>query len=544
MQEAVECTSLRQALIRVKQNPACWFDPFREDDLLMTYKRHIAGRAKISQEQPYVPKSIYQLKAILTCPLYIGIRTYGSGPGAQKKINSKKRKQKRGKVKSRLRVKPHFFGVSPEIAILTTPEGQALFWAIQDRFNPVDLRHSLETKFKQDRRNPSYVGAQMERPWRGVQNPFARLVLCGLHGFDQNGEFNLTHRMRIQQNGENWRCSRDYDRGEGQCCTGIRQRVLDRLLGTHVRLRLSGGQNHLSDLIQLVERHKEDDDAKEAMLRRKLENIEETIKNYTAQLNSLDMKTDGGRYLFRELQDRLTPLVKESQILANQLERGNRSIMPQLTEKQVLSVREALVKIAANWDKVDTEIRNRLLTLVLDHIIVYAVPGKRTLVVRFRWRDGHDDWCMGWYWGERNAEPWAEWEDEALRRLWPEEKSARTILAALKPGRKWRTVRPHARQLGLHSSVKRLDVNEILLEQDKETVPTDESETLVYYFLGRFPVGEFPEIEQVQEVHEKDGKIWLGPTVANKISVFTLLSHFARCAALTVTSTPTRAWTI
>ena len=75
----------------------------------------------------------------------------------------------------------------------------------------------------------------------------------------------------------------------------------------------------------------------------------------------------------------------------------------------------------------------------------------------------------------------------------------------------------------------------ILLEQDKETVPTDESETLVYYFLGRLRIGEIPKVEQVQEVHEKDGKIWLGPTLENKISVFTLLSLSGRAADKHVT---------
>lgn len=58
--------------------------------------------------------------------------------------------------------------------------------------------------------------------------------------------------------------------------------------------------------------------------------------------------------------------------------------------------------------KVDADTRSSLLKLALENIVVYAVPGKRTLIIRFRWRDGCDDWCMDWYWGERNAEPWAE----------------------------------------------------------------------------------------------------------------------------------------
>ena len=543
MQEAVGCTSLRQALIRVKQNPACWFEPFQGDDLIVTYPRHVAGQARMTKNRPYVPISIYQLRSILTCPLYVGIRTFGSGAGAQKKINAKKRKQKRGKVKTRLRIRPHFFGVFPEDAILRTPEEHDLFWAVQEHFNPIDLKHSLETKFKQERRNPQAKGPEPGRPWQGVQNPFARLVHCGHHGFDDDGDFILTHRMRAFVQ-DTWRCSKDYELGISQTlCTGIRRHVLDRLLDAHVRLRLSGGQNHLNDLVQLVERRKDEEDAHEAMLRQKLSNIQQAVSNYTAQLKEIDMQTDVGRFLFKELQDRITPLLAERQAIEQRLVHDKRMLTRGLSEREVMTVREALGKIAAEWRTIDAGARNALLTLILENVVVYAVPGKRTMLVRFRWQDGYDDWCLGWYWGERNAEPWAGWEDEALRLLWPNEKSARTILAALKPGRKWRTVRGHARHLGPGSAVKRPNVAEILLEQDKEKVPTDESETLVYYFLGRVRRGELPEADGVQEVHEKDGAIWLGPMIENKISECIYLSPSAGFAARIVISTPTRAST-
>jgi hypothetical protein len=150
---------------------------------------------------------------------------------------------------------------------------------------------------------------------------------------------------------------------------------------------------------------------------------------------------------------------------------------------------------------------------------------------------------MSWYWGERNNEPWADWEDEALRKMWDTGHSARAILAALKLGRKWRTTRVHAARLGFRAHLKRPDVEELLAEQDKETVPTDDSPTLVYYFLGRFSPGQLPEVDQVREIHEAEGKVWLGSTVATKISVFTWQSRFAPLAAPIATSTPMLAWT-
>jgi|GEM_PF-2916735 len=541
---AAECTSLRQILLRVKQDPACWFEPFRDEDRVMTRPRHLACLSRLSPDQPYIPNSIYRIQSILTHAGYIGVRLYGSGPGAQRKINAKARKQKRGKVRTRLRVRPHFFGVYPEEALLQTPEEQALFWEIQERFNPIDLKRCVETSFKQLYRNPTYKWAERGRPRDQVRNPYARLVFCGQHGFDEAGDFILTHSMRAWVNGV-WGCRRDWDQASSKVtCTNVRRRILERLMDTHVRLRLSGGQNHLNDLVQLIEQHQEKEDAQQAMLRQKLDNIQQAVANYTAQLKDIDMKTEVGRFLFVELQGRLSPLLSEKQLLESRLAREKGLIRRGVSEQEIVSVREALKRISVSWDQIEPPVRNALLTLVLENIVVYAVPGKRTLIVRFRWRDGHDDWCLGWYWGERNAEPWAEWEDEALRRLWENEKSARKILAALKPGRKWRTVRPHARQLGLDASVKRPDVAEILLEQDKEKVPTDESETLVYYFLGRTPRGELPEVDQVQEVHEKDGEIWLGPTVTDKISVSILLSPSAKFVAPTVTSTRMLAWTI
>jgi hypothetical protein len=70
-------------------------------------------------------------------------------------------------------------------------------------------------------------------------------------------------------------------------------------------------------------------------------------------------------------------------------------------------------------------------------------------------------------------------------------------------------VRPHARQLGLKSKIKRPDVAEILLEQDKETVPTDESETLVYYFLGSGHIGEIPRLGRLRKSTKKTAKYGL-----------------------------------
>ncbi len=131
----------------------------------------------------------------------------------------------------------------------------------------------------------------------------------------------------------------------------------------------------------------------------------------------------------------------------------------------------------------------------------------------------------------------------ALHTLWKDEKSARTILAALKPGRRRGTVRVRARQLGLRAAVKRPDVAEVKIEQDRGRASTDGSETLVYYFLGRFPKGEWPEVERVQEMHEEAGKVWAGRKVSHKISVSTLLSLSARFAAPTAISTPLPGWT-
>lgn len=112
-------------------------------------------------------------------------------------------------------------------------------------------------------------------------------------------------------------------------------------------------------------------------------------------------------------------------------------------------------KIADDWSNIEAPIRNRLLRLNIENIVVYAIRGKRTVFLRVRWKDGYDDWLMFWYLGERINERWEEWEDNALRQMWESEASVRAILAALKPGRKWRTIRPHARQLGLKSLVRR-----------------------------------------------------------------------------------------
>src|SRR6185436_2214666 len=55
---AAECTSLRQVLLRVKRDPACWFEPFQGEDRLVTLPRHLARlRVKTALDQPYIPDS-------------------------------------------------------------------------------------------------------------------------------------------------------------------------------------------------------------------------------------------------------------------------------------------------------------------------------------------------------------------------------------------------------------------------------------------------------------------------------------------------------
>ena len=145
------------------------------------------------------------------------------------------------------------------------------------------------------------------------------------------------------------------------------------------------------------------------MLRQKLANLQQAIDNYAAQLKAIDMRAEVGKYLFNELQERLAPLLNEKQIIEERLAR-EKTVLDRLpSSEDVITVREALVRVAGKWDRVEPVIRNKLLRLIIENIVIYAVPWKRTVFVRFRWRDGTDDWLMFWYWGQRNNEPWAEW---------------------------------------------------------------------------------------------------------------------------------------
>ena len=545
---AVNCRSLIQTLRHVKQDPTCWFQPFQGEDLLTTYKRHTVRQTNVSVDQPYVPQSIYQIGVILTWPLNVGIRTFGSGKHGQYEIFAKARKQKRGKVRSGIRVRPLFLGVDPELALFRTPEEQELFWQIQECFNPIDLRYSLETKFKKERPNPNCANPRRGKPSKGLRNAYAGLVRCRLHGVDESGDFLLTHALRIQKGGhECWTCSKDHDFGNSKkFCANIRRRVVDRVLDTQVRLRLSGGQQFVDDLVRLIEEREKEEGANQAMLRQKFANLQQAIGNYTAQLKDIDVRTEVGKYLFNELQERLAPLLDEKQIIEERLAREKTVLDRSPSSEDVITVRDALVRVAGKWNRVEPVIRNKLLRLIIENIVIYAVPGKRTIFMRFRWRDSTDDWLMFWYWGQRNNEPWAEWEKDALRRMWGDENEtlARKILSALRPGRKWRTVRAYARKLGLNAAVYRSDADELFIEQDKEKVPTDDDETLVYYHLGRVPRGELPTAKEAQEVYEKDGKIWLGKMVSEQITVFLLLFRFASINVPTVISTLTPDWTI
>lgn len=127
--------------------------------------------------------------------------------------------------------------------------------------------------------------------------------------------------MRIQKN-DVWCCGKDHDRGNSdKFCTSIKRLILDRALDAHVRLRLASGQQFLDDLISLIEQREQEEDAKQAILRQKLANLQQAIDNFTAQLKTIDMRTEVGKYLFNELQERLAPLLEEKRIIDGHLVR-------------------------------------------------------------------------------------------------------------------------------------------------------------------------------------------------------------------------------
>ncbi|MBI5081367.1 MAG: hypothetical protein HZB17_08725 [Chloroflexi bacterium] len=78
-----------------------------------------------------------------------------------------------------------------------------------------------------------------------------------------------------------------------------------------------------------------------------------------------------------------------------------------------------------------------------------------------------------------------------------------------------------------------------MAEQDKESVPTDDSETLVYYFLGRVPQRQSPNLNQAQEVHQSGKDIWFGKTLNEEVTVYTSQSPSVIISAPTATSTLT-----
>ncbi|MBI4739710.1 recombinase family protein [Candidatus Woesearchaeota archaeon] len=536
---ASESFSLHEMLVRVKRDPKCWFHPFQGEDADAAYRRHIAQKTKLQENGIYVPQNTQHLQAMITHPLLVGVITFCSGRSGRYKVNLKKRKHKRGKFRTGINVRHRFVAVQPSLALFRTEEELTLFWNVQGRHNPIDLKYGIDNQFKKERLNPNYRGPERGGMRESVSNPYAYLIRCGLHGFDEQGDFLMTHPMRASH-GECWSCRKDLDIADSVVsCTNIRQRVFERVLDTHIRLRLSQSENMIDDLVRLVESHERDDKSNELMLRQKLANINQAIENFTTQLREIDVKTSTGKMFFAELQERIVPLLLEKHSLENRLSSEKNILGQNPSHEDVISVENALRKIADDWSNIEAPIRNRLLRLIIENIVVYAIRGKRTVFIRIRWKDGYDDWLMFWYWGERNNERWEEWEDNALRQMWESEASVHAILAALKPGRKWRTIRPHARQLGLKSLVRRPGVAEVMAEQDKESVPTDDSETLVYYFLGRVPQRQSPNLNQSQEVHQSGKDIWFGKNLNEEITVFTSQFPSVIISAPTATSTLT-----
>jgi DNA invertase Pin-like site-specific DNA recombinase len=151
---ASESFSLHEMLSRVKRDPKCWFHPFQGEDSGASYRRHIAQKTQLREKGIYIPQTIHQLQDMVTHPLLVGVITFCSGRSGRYKVNLKKRKHKRGKFRTGINVRHRFVAVQPSLALFRTEEELTLFWNVQDRHNPIDLKYGIDNQFKKERLNP------------------------------------------------------------------------------------------------------------------------------------------------------------------------------------------------------------------------------------------------------------------------------------------------------------------------------------------------------------------------------------------------------
>ncbi len=265
--------------------------------------------------------------------------------------------------------------------------------------------------------------------------PLAGLLYCGNHDVPHR----IAYNNECPGHEAEYRC---LDSNLRSSCFGITAYILDEPICEAVigQLALPG----LADKV-LAQLTNEYEHAKEqsASYRREMKRLEKEVENLRGNLTSSIMGHEQLEWIDQQIQMRLSRLRELADLEKRPI--GAAIGRPVPGQQDIELVRKFLSNLGEVWGSQPNGLKNALLRLLLDRIIVWPEPS--SIRARLVWRTGHEQELVIRRLNRGDWQDWTEAEIEILKQHF-ETGSQDDILARL-PDRTWRGIKIKGRRLGL-----------------------------------------------------------------------------------------------
>lgn len=233
----------------------------------------------------------------------------------------------------------------------------------------------------------------------------------------------------------NYRCQRDYFRGQGQICLDITHRFIDEPLTTEI-LRQLDFTPYAEEVLATLEAETIQNRVSQVDRTRQIAEQERKLENLKSYLGCGD----------REREEIYWAEYKK---VSTRLEGLNAKPIPErrVTIGDIQQVRDFLSQLPSKWFTYPRSMRNRLLKLLIERVELRH--DREKIEAKIIWKAGLQQGIIISRPPARGSRDkrWADDEDKLLKMLWPS--SSKEVVQGALPNRTWKSITCHAHYLKL-----------------------------------------------------------------------------------------------
>jgi DNA invertase Pin-like site-specific DNA recombinase len=291
-----------------------------------------------------------------------------------------------------------------------------IFWSVQEKF-------TYETRPKKQH-DPL---------------PLAGLLYCADHETPQRMSY--VHKTADRAY---YQCS---DSASGEACQYITAHHLDKPV-SEAFIEMVTLPEVADDVLNEMTDEYEQAKAQAARYRREKKRLENEVESLRGNLLTGVMGPDQLKWIDDQIQQRLARINELAQIESQPI--GAAVGRPLPGREDIELVRELLHNLGSTWDEKSNGLKNTLLRLLLEQVIIWPKPA--TVRVKLVWRFGPPRELMIYRPYKKTNRNWTEEEVEILEKHY--ETASQSDLMSLLPNRSWKSIAGKGKALGLSRAAK------------------------------------------------------------------------------------------